>query len=60
MDRSGFEEKYRRWQKGAQERSEASARRREQRNDIANKLGSIFLVIALFILGVLDIMERFL
>ncbi len=60
MNRSEFEEKYRRWQKGVQERSEASARRREQRNDIANKLGSIFLVIALFILGVLDIMERFL
>ena len=45
MNRDEFEEKYRQWQKGVQKRSEDSARRRKQRNDIAIKFGLIFLVL---------------
>ena len=45
MNKDDFEEKYRKWQKEVQRRSEDSARRREQRNDIAIKFGLIFLVL---------------
>jgi len=59
MTRAEFEEKYRKWQKGVQRRSEESARRRSRMNKIAIKWGSIFIIVMHIVLGILKIIDYF-
>lgn len=59
MTRDEFEEKYRKWQKGVQKRSEESAKRRYQMNKIANKWLTIFIIVMYIILGILKLIDYF-